>query len=189
MARPREFDETQALAQARDLFWQQGYEATSLADLLDAMGISKSSFYETFGSKHALFLRALTQYQDQQATELETRLAIGPTARAAIEALFRGVVACEQARGCMTCNEAVELGPRDPAVEAQVGSALADVETQLTQTIERGQREGSIGRVHDAATLARLLSVALSGLQVMLRARTGRQHLDETVEIILKLLH
>ena len=188
MARPREFDETHALAQACDLFWRQGYEATSLAALLDAMGLSKSSFYETFGSKHALFLRALAQYQDQRAAEIGTRLAGGPSARAAIEALFRGVVACEQAKGCMTCNEAVELAARDPEVEAQVGAALAEFETQLQETITRGQRDGSIGRTQDAATLARLLAVSLSGLQVMIRARTDHARLVETVEIILKLL-
>lgn len=188
MARPREFDETQALAQARDLFWRQGYEATSLAALLDAMGLSKSSFYETFGSKHALFLRALAQYQDQRAAEIGTRLAGGPSARAAIEALFRGIVACEQAKGCMTCNEAVELAPRDPEVEAQVGSALADLETQLEATIARGQRDGSIAPTRDPATLARLLLVALNGLQVMIRARTDQARLNETVEIILNLL-
>ncbi|GGF32979.1 TetR family transcriptional regulator [Aliidongia dinghuensis] len=189
MARPREFDEAEALAQARDLFWRQGYEATSLADLLDAMAISKSSFYETFGSKHALFLRALEQYQDERSNEIETHLKRGPTARAAIEALVRGIVACDAARGCMTCNEAVELAPRDPTVEAQVSVALAHFERQLETTIVRGQREGSIGRTYDAATLACLLAVSLSGLQVMIRAQTGRSRLDAIVESILKLLH
>jgi TetR/AcrR family transcriptional repressor of nem operon len=189
MARPREFDETQAVAQARDLFWRQGYEATSLAELLDAMAISKSSFYETFGSKHALFLRALADYQDNRSIQIEQNLACGPNARVAIESLFRGIVACDQARGCMTCNEAIELAPRDPAVETQVGAALTDIEIQLEATVARGQREGSIGRTHDPATLARLLSVALSGLQVMIRAQTERARLDRTVESILKLLH
>src|SRR5258707_9273442 len=101
MARPREFDETQALNQARELFWQDGYAATSLAAMLDAMAISKSSFYEAFGSKHALFLRTLADYQDERASQIETCLADGQSARGAIEALFRGIVACEQAKGCM----------------------------------------------------------------------------------------
>ena len=88
----------------------------------------------------------------------------------------------------MTCNEAVELAPRDPEVEAQVGSALADLETQLEATIARGQRDGSIAPSRDPATLARLLLVALNGLQVMIRARTDQPRLNETVEIILNLL-
>jgi len=189
MARPREFDEAQALAQARDLFWRQGYEATSLADLLEAMAISKSSFYETFGSKHALFLRALAQYQDERAHELEAQLARGPNARAAIEGLVRSIVARSEAHGCMTCNEAVELAGRDDAAETRIAAALSNVETQLAATIARGQAEGSIGRTYEAAALARLLAVALNGLQVMLRARTERARIDETVEIILQLLH
>src|ERR1700761_9480532 len=108
MARPREFDETEALTRARELFWRDGYAATSLAGLLDAMAISKSSFYETFGSKHELFLRALADYQDERASQVETQLARGPDARAAIEALFRNIGHGEQAKGCMSCNEAIE---------------------------------------------------------------------------------
>jgi len=189
MARPREFDEAQALTQARDLFWRQGYEATSLADLLQAMAISKSSFYEAFGSKHALFLRALAQYQDERAGEMAAWLSRGPNARAALEGLFRGLVAPSQARGCMTCNEAVELASRDRAVETEVCAALAEAETQLAATVERGQREGSIGRTYDAATLGRLLAVSLNGLHVLVRAQADRRRLDETVESILQLLN
>ena len=189
MARPREFDETEALSRARELFWRDGYAATSLAGLLDAMAISKSSFYETFGSKHELFLRALADYQDERASQVETQLARGPDARAAIEALFRNIGHGELAKGCMSCNEAIELGQRDPAVEARVGSAMAGFEKLVERTIVRGQREGSIGPSKDAASLARLLAVAFSGLQVMVRAGTDRVRLDETVEIVLTLLH
>jgi TetR/AcrR family transcriptional repressor of nem operon len=188
MARPREFDETRALGAARDLFWQHGYEATSLADLLDAMGIAKSSFYETFGSKHALFLRALADYQSERESTARARMAGAPSARAAIEALFRGIVASEEAKGCMTCNEAVELAPRDRAVEAEVGRGLGGLETLLAETVGRGQRDGSIARHHDASALARLLMVAFNGLQVMIRARMERARLDETVGIVLTLL-
>ena len=188
MARPREFDETKALSQARELFWRDGYAATSLTTLLDAMAISKSSFYEAFGSKHALFLRALADYHDERSNQIEACLAGSGSARAAIEALFRGIVACEPAKGCMTCNEAIELGPSDPAVEAEVGAAFTDIEGLLEQTIARGQRDRSIGASLDPASLARLLSVALNGLQVMIRARTDRARLDQTVEIVLKQL-
>ncbi|HLZ66483.1 MAG TPA: TetR/AcrR family transcriptional regulator [Aliidongia sp.] len=188
MARPREFDETQALAQARVLFWRDGYGATSLADLLGAMAISKSSFYETFGSKHELFLRALADYQDERASQVQSQLAEGPDARSAIEALFRGLGLGEQSRGCMSCNEAVELGHSDPAVVAQVATALTGFETLLERTVSRGQREGSIGTSRDAASLARLLSVGFTGLQVMIRSRTDRARLDETIDIILTLL-
>jgi TetR/AcrR family transcriptional repressor of nem operon len=189
MARSREFDETQALNRARELFWRDGYAATSLACLLDAMAISKSSFYETFGSKHELFLRALADYQDERTSQVETQLARCSDARTAIEALFRNVGHGGLAKGCMSCNEAIELGQRDPAVEACVGEAIAGFEKQIERTIVRGQREGSIGTSRDPASLARLLAVAFNGLQVMVRAGTDRARLDETVEIVLTLLH
>jgi TetR/AcrR family transcriptional regulator, transcriptional repressor for nem operon len=189
MARPREFDETQALNQARELFWRDGFAATSLIDLLDAMAISKSSFYETFGSKHELFLRALADYQDERAGQMQRQLGGDRNAREAIEDLFRASVIDGALKGCMTCNEAMELGPSDPSVAAQVGTALSGFAGLLEQTIVRGQQEGSIGSTQDAASLARVLSVSLSGLQVMIRARTDRARLDETVESILQLLN
>lgn len=132
MGRPREFDEHAALDKALAVFWRHGYEASSLAELLAAMELSKSSFYETFGSKHALFLEALQQYQDERLIQLRGALAGGKSARAAIEAFFERVIGHAatpgNARGCMACNEAVELAPSDAAVRRQIGHRHASLE-------------------------------------------------------------
>src|ERR1700761_6793555 len=113
MSRPREFDEAQALQAAKEVFWQRGYEATSLADLLAAMGLPKSSFYETFGSKRELFLRSLARYREERLAAFRQVLASGRSVRQAIEALFRTAIGCEEHKGCMACNEAVEMAPPD----------------------------------------------------------------------------
>jgi TetR/AcrR family transcriptional repressor of nem operon len=192
MARPREFDEHAALDKALAVFWRHGYEASSLAELLAAMELSKSSFYETFGSKHALFLEALQQYQDERLGQLRATLAGGNSARAAIEAFFQRIVghATEggNTRGCMACNEAVELAPSDATVRRQVERHLAGTEAIFAEAVRRGQADGSIGRRHGAERLARFLAVALNGLQVMARARSPRERLEDTVAVMLAAL-
>jgi TetR/AcrR family transcriptional regulator, transcriptional repressor for nem operon len=188
MSRPREFDEQQALHQAQEVFWQRGYEATSLIDLLEAMGLSKSSFYETFGSKRELFLRTLGQYEEQRVAVFRRQLASGSTARASIEALFRGAIGCETHKGCMACNEAVELASRDADVERRVASVMAALEEILAEAIARGQGEGSIGTSQPPQDLARLLMVALNGLQVEVRGCAEKARLERTVGILMRML-
>ena len=188
MSRPREFDEQQALSQAQEIFWQHGYEATSLTDLLAAMGLSKSSFYETFGSKRELFLRSLGRYQDERVAAFRRQLAGGASARQAIEAMFRVAIGCETHKGCMACNEAVEMAGRDADVERRVAGVMAALEEILAGTIARGQDEGSIGTRLPPADLARLLMVALNGLQVEVRACTERARLEQTVSVLMRML-
>jgi TetR/AcrR family transcriptional repressor of nem operon len=188
MSRPREFDEQQALRQAQEIFWQRGYEATSLADLLAAMGLSKSSFYETFGSKRELFLRSLGRYQDERVAAFRRQLAGGATARQAIEALFRAAIGCVEHKGCMACNEAVELASRDADVERRVADVMAALEELLAEAIMRGRDDGSIGSAQAPADLARLLMVALNGLQVEIRACTPPARLGRTVDILMRML-
>jgi TetR/AcrR family transcriptional repressor of nem operon len=188
MSRPREFDEQQALRQAQDVFWQRGYEATTVADLLAAMGLSKSSFYETFGSKRDLFLRSLGRYQDERVAAFRRQLAGDATARQAIEALFRATIGCAEHKGCMACNEAVELAGRDADVERRVAGVMAALEEILAEAIARGQSDGSIGARTVPADLARLLMVALNGLQVEVRACTPLPRLTQTVDILMRML-
>ncbi|WP_119462824.1 TetR/AcrR family transcriptional regulator [Rhodospirillaceae bacterium SYSU D60014] len=193
MARPKEFDEREALHKALEVFWRHGYEGSSLADLLAAMGLSKSSFYETFGSKQELFREALTRYQDAQLAQLRARLDDGCPARQSIESFFYAVVdkACPQSngRGCMSCNEAVELAPHDPSVRRQIERHLSATEEIFADAIRRGQADGSIGGQHDAHRLARFLTVGLSGLQVMARAKSEPGRLEDSLAVMMAALN
>ncbi len=191
MARPQEFNTAEALHQAMDVFWRKGYEATSMADLLKAMGLSKSSLYATFGGKRELFLAAFDAYREERGREMHRILKEGP-ARPAIERFFRKIVTDaengDSSRGCMSINQAVEMAPRDPEVRSRISHDFAGMEELLTQAIIRGQAEGSVRSIDDARNLARLLVLAFPGLQVMVRAGGDRAQLDDTLNLLLSKL-
>jgi TetR/AcrR family transcriptional repressor of nem operon len=192
MARPREFDERSALQHAMQLFWRKGYEATSLADLLKATGLSKSSLYQTFTDKRSLFLAALETYRQDRMQHLREKLNDGRPARESIGIFFseilRHATDKERPYGCMSCNEAVELGPDDAEVRKLVAADFQAVEDLFADAIQRGQHDGSIRNQESARALARFLTVNLQGLQVMARARVEASRLTDNVKVMLSSL-
>ena len=88
MARSKEFDEERALAAAMNAFWRQGYENTSLEDLIREMGIARQSLYDTFGDKRALYLKAMAFYRERTNLSLRQSLASAPTVKAEVESIF-----------------------------------------------------------------------------------------------------
>lgn len=191
MARPQEFDTTDALHQTMDVFWCKGFEATSLADLLKATGLSKSSLYATFGGKRELFVAAFDAYREERAREMHQILVHAP-AREAIEHFFRKIVTDagngDTSRGCMSINQAVEMAPRDADIRTRVFQDFALIEGALALAIERGQAEGSVKNTESARNLARLLVLGFPGLQVMVRAGGDKSLLDETLNLLLSIL-
>jgi TetR/AcrR family transcriptional regulator, transcriptional repressor for nem operon len=192
MARPQEFDTVQALRAAMHVFWSKGYEATSLADIMAATGLSKSSLYATFGDKRSLFLAALSAYQAERMVYMEQALDDGRPARQSMETFFRDAIAHiadpAHSSGCMTANEAVELAPHDVDVQRLVAQDFQAVEDAFTCTITRGQEDGSIASPEDPRKLARFLVVGFQGLQVMARAKSYRSRLDDTVTVMMAAL-
>lgn len=191
MARPQEFDTAEALHQAMKLFWRKGYEATSLSDLLDATGLSKSSLYGTFGSKRELFLDAFDAYREHRAREMHRMLRVG-SGRQAIEDFFLAIIAdadaSEFTNGCMGINEAVEMAPHDTDIRLRVIEDFRNIEAAMIQAIERGQADGSITNAEDASRLSKLFLVGFPGLQVMVRAGCGKATLDQTLGVLLSVL-
>ena len=193
MARPQEFETSEALCGAMHVFWSKGYEATSLADILAATGLSKSSLYATFGDKHALFLASFKAYQQQRLYHLERILNNDQPARQSIETFFRLVLDRStgdvlHGSGCMTANAAVELAPHDPDVQRMVAEDFQAIEDAFALTIARGQVDGSITSRQKPGTLAHFLVVSLQGFEVMARAKTNRARLDESVTVMLATL-
>jgi TetR/AcrR family transcriptional repressor of nem operon len=192
MARPQEFEASEALRSAMRVFWSKGYEAASLNDILSATGLSKSSLYATFGDKRELLLAAFEAYRRERLQRLEAALNDGQPARQSIEKFFRQGVAHaeapEHAYGCMTANEAVELAPHDLDIQQLVTEDFQAVEQAFARAILRGQADGSIPRDKAPRQLARFLVVNLQGLQVMARAKSQRALLDDTLAVMLAAL-
>ncbi len=193
MARPRQFDTTQALNQAMNMFWTKGYEATSLTDLTGAMGLSKSSFYDTFGSKHEIFLAAIEHYKKTVTSQVSAVSGLDAPARKLIESLFDRAAnrMTEEGgkRGCFLNNCAVEIALHDPAAAKLVGGGLGIIEDTFFALVTRGQREGDITPNKDARSLARYLNSSLNGLMVTGKATPDREALSDIASTALSVLN
>jgi len=169
----KQFDVDRARQSAMSAFWTHGYENTSMQDLLDAMGIQRGSFYDTFKSKRDVLLAALAAYDDGRR-ETFRKLAQGHSPKQAIGALFRGVVAEAKSasgrRGCFLVNSGLELAPRDAGVAKIVNRAFAETETFFRSMIERGQALGEIPKHVNAVQTAQVLLGMLLGMRVLSRS-------------------
>jgi TetR/AcrR family transcriptional regulator, transcriptional repressor for nem operon len=188
MPRPREFDADAVLEQAMDLFWRQGYEATSVDDLVRTMGISRASLYATFGNKHALFLKAMDRYREHARRDrLAVLLAPGP-GLARIAEFFTQLIdgpAERRRRGCMMVRCGVEVGGSDPQARRRVSAAARDMERAFLGALERAQRDGDLDLAEDAPALARLLTCTVQGLHAMGSAGEDRAVLQDVVRLTL----
>ncbi|MEM7225063.1 MAG: TetR/AcrR family transcriptional regulator [Pseudomonadota bacterium] len=171
----KQFDSEAALEAAMKAFWARGYEATSMQDLTERMGINRASLYATFGNKHSLFLAALRRYDQHHRAEYLAGLAARHTPKAAILTTFDNVIheATENGArdGCLLVNTALELSPHDPKIAAVVGQALSEVEVFFRERVAAGQATGEIPAHLDAAETARALLGLFMGLRVLTRSR------------------
>lgn len=138
LGRPRGFDADAALRIALDVFWQQGYEATSLDTLIEAMGLSRSSFYACFGSKHALLMTAVRAYADERYAALTQRVASCSDPREAVRAMLAVIADVDGGtRGCLFVNTVAELAPGDAELVAYAQSHTARVAALMEATLRR----------------------------------------------------
>lgn len=192
MARPREFDEVTALEAAIECFWQRGYEATSVRDLADKMGISAPSLYNAYGDKHALFVQALERYLDQSTRarikRLEDSLPPKQAIRRFIEEIIARSVNDRERRGCFLINSALEVAPHDKELGALIADRLAEIEAFFHRSIKRAQAEGAVPRERVTKDLARLLLGVLLGIRVLARSKPERALLEGVARPALALL-
>ncbi|GAA0420187.1 TetR/AcrR family transcriptional regulator [Streptomyces luteireticuli] len=192
MARTKEFDPDAALRAALELFWRKGYEATSLQDLVDHLGVNRGSIYATFGSKHALYLRALDRYcEDKSDVAMGVLGRPGPALPAVRDLLLLYTAESlddPHRKGCLVTNTAVEVLPGDAQAERRVETALTELETALTGALVRARNQGELAGDADPRALARFLVTFLQGLRVIGKTADARRRLEDAVESALSLL-
>ncbi len=183
--RPREFCVDYALAQALRVFWQKGYEGTSLTDLTEAMGITRPSLYAAFGNKEALFRKALDLYQ-QEKLQYVGRALDQPTARGVAEVLLRGAVnnvtSPEEPHGCLGVITATACGEEAQSVRAEVLKRGQVIREALIARLQRAKTEGDLPTHVDVEGLTSLLFAMLQGISVQAGGGATREELERLVE-------
>jgi AcrR family transcriptional regulator len=183
--RPREFCVDQALAQALRLFWEKGYEGTSLTDLTDAMHITRPSLYAAFGNKEALFRKALDLYEREKLSYIRQALE-QPTARQVAETMLRGSVANvmsnEEPHGCLGVITSVACGAESQSVREEVVKRGEAGKRALTERFIRAREEGDLPPHIDPEGLMRVLIAMLQGISVQANQGASREDLERLVE-------
>jgi TetR/AcrR family transcriptional repressor of nem operon len=185
MARTKEFDEDAVLLKAMRLFWERGYEKTSMQDLVSHMGIHKGSLYDTFGDKQSLYVKALKRYIEmfEQSVKRPVKRRMDDThsAKEAIRMLLE--MAVQENDGCFIVNTAVELAKHNSESNALVQLAWAVEEQLLRDLIEEGQHSGEISKSLNAEWLSHYFNNAIIGLRVMVKTIPEREKLNQIIEM------
>jgi TetR/AcrR family transcriptional repressor of nem operon len=171
MARHKEFDKAEVLEKAMQLFWQQGYEATSVRDLIEATGISSSSLYESFGDKRALYLAALRLYCQGEQGNFQAMIAQHESLKDVIAQAFRNAREQVNSQGLFSMNSIIEFGNRDAEITALLWAHYQVIWGSLGDAIREAQEKGQIRNQRDAGDIAHALITAIYGHASLMRVK------------------
>lgn len=187
MVRTKDFDQEEALRKAMITFWDKGYDATSIPDLMAAMNISRSSLYDTFTDKQSLFIEALSYYlhflEQRHSAILRTAGSVKQGMRSYFDDIIELALDDEYPGGCFFINTATALGSADERVRAAIEQGVEKVESGLATFLEQGKIRGEIEQSRDTRALARFLLGMICGLNVIARVRKDRKTLEDMASI------
>ena len=193
MPRKKTINIDDGLSNAMSLFWARGFRATSMHDLAEYMGISRSSIYGTFGDKSTLFAKALHHYAEVSRGDASLDLAGPSSPSRVIMDLFEACIPAAgkggSPNGCLLINTALELAPLDGEVAALVDESFTEMEVFFRAAIERGKAIEEIPEAVDADETARALLSLFIGLRVLVRTRPEEPLLRSIVHQVETLLH
>jgi len=189
MARPRAFDPDKALEDIMNLFWERGYEATSLQDIEAATGLNKQSLYRAFGDKRAMYLAALDLYEAREVAAGAEQLRLPGTAQERVARLFGHAIAKVtedgDRRGCFLCNAGIDQAYGDKATATKVGAILGRVQAALEAAL-------SVDAKYGDETFRRRTALALMagyfGLRALVKAGMPVSALEEAKAGLLALV-
>ncbi|MDB5022603.1 MAG: comR 2 [Mucilaginibacter sp.] len=192
MARTKDFDEDEVLTKAVRLFWLKGYNGTSMQDLVDGLGISRSSLYDTYGDKHTLFIKALEKYKEFASNKMCNIVSNTTSAKDAIRQLLEltalELVDDNQHKGCFMTNAAIEVAPHDAQVSHMICQNDQEIENAFYQAIKKGQECGEITNKQDAKAIACFLFNNVKGIRVSAKSTSDKHVFDDIIKLTMSVL-
>jgi len=192
MARAKEFNEEEVLDKAVDLFWYKGYNGISAQEIVDGLGLSRSSLYDTYGDKRTLFIKALKRYRIRETGAMITLLDDAQDVYGVISTIFRtsgnDSLADKLGMGCFMVNSRIELAAHDVEIAEIITEGRAAMEDAFLRAVERGQKSGQISDRQSARALSSFLVNNLWGLKTYGKAGPEKSVIDDTVNVILSVL-
>lgn len=192
MPRVKLFDEKEVLTKAMNLFWKQGYSATSVQDLVSHLGINRASIYDTYGDKEQLFFKAFENYR-QINTEWMTNFFQGePDVKKGLRLLFEMAIdeslKDKDRKGCFVVNATTELVPGDEKVVQLLKQNRTIMEGLFYDYLKKGESEGQFAKGLDLKAMAALLFTIYNGIKVVTKVQRNKQELVDSVNLALSLL-
>lgn len=188
MGRHREFDVEQVLNAVLNVFWEKGYEGTSLEDLTRATGVARPGLYSVFGNKEALFLKALDSYEAKYMTFMQAALD-EPTSYAVDEAILKGAFDLQTqndvARGCLGVNGALACSSSSEPIRLELVRRRNASEEALRDRLERARQEGDLPAASDPAVLANYVMTVSQGMAVQAKAGAAKEVQKATIQHVL----
>jgi TetR/AcrR family transcriptional repressor of nem operon len=189
MAGVKQFDREEVLERAMAIFWRNGYQATSIQDLVDATGVNRGSIYTTFGDKRRFFLLVLERYAEQFGKPMMAELN-GPDPRQAIEQMFQSIIRrtadSRWPRGCLFTNTSLECPGAGDDIGRKIAEMLGQQESAIYRVLRRAQIEGSLDAAQDARELARFFVGVAQGLNVVNKAAPDPAMLKDMVSAAMR---
>jgi TetR/AcrR family transcriptional repressor of nem operon len=189
--RPQEFDYEEALEKAVDLFWQQGFEATGLRELLSHMGMARQSLYNNFGDKYSLFLKVIEHYENTGAQHLHNQLDMPGSPLENVRRVVRAWGCGElpnSFRGCLLANTLAEFGARDPEIAKRLREYVERSVDAFYHALERAKKVGELPDETDSRAVARTLVNTRYGLALLRKVQVEPAMLQDIVERSLVML-
>lgn len=192
MPKTKQFDETEVLMKAKELFCEKGYNGTSMDDLVQATGLSRSSIYDTFGDKHKLFLKSLNHYRCLQQGSLQQQCSKTDSPKKKIRSIFdyivKDILSDKDRKGCLLINVSMELSAVDKEVANVSLLNMEELELVFSSLVKEGQTKGEISKKFTPKALGRHLYNSLVGLRVTGINRPDADALREIVKLTLSIM-
>ncbi|MGI9535039.1 MAG: TetR/AcrR family transcriptional regulator [Thermodesulfobacteriota bacterium] len=191
MGRQYEFNRDETLTKAMHVFWQKGYKATRMRDLVEEMGIQPGSIYNTFGDKHSLFIAAIEHYGEVVTTNTLKMLSAKGSPTENIKRFFKEMISRpvnKQCKGCFIVNTVVELAPHDEESASIVNAILQKIERAFFNCLNKAVEFGEISGEKDIKALSRYLASSTHGLLVTGKSKAGKEELEDIVKVVLSTL-